>query len=137
VQQHLGVAVIGRERVAPRDELAAQLAVVVDAAVEDDGQQPLGVAAAARRDHGLGAALRIDDRQATADQRDLDVAAPVGAPHLDTVAEPPGAVRPPVGDPLVNDIEPRLGDGLAVGAQDGPNAAHGRSSRIGGSGSSS
>ena len=52
---HLGVGV-GEEAVAQPAELLAQVAVVVDAAVEDDGQTQLGI------DHGLGAGRReVDD----------------------------------------------------------------------------
>ena len=52
VQEHLGVAVIGRKDVAAGLELSSKLAVVVDAAVEDDGQETLRFIAAAGRDHG-------------------------------------------------------------------------------------
>jgi hypothetical protein len=41
VQEHLGITVVAGKDVTAGLELAAQLAVVVDAAVEDDCQQAL------------------------------------------------------------------------------------------------
>ena len=63
LEQHLGVG-RGEEAVAGALQLGAQLAVVVDAAVEDGGQAQLGV------DHRLGAALgQVDDLQPAVAER--------------------------------------------------------------------
>ncbi len=76
LEQHLGVAV-GVEAVALGLELAAQLGVVVDGAVEDDAQAELGV------DHGLLRRLgQVHDLQ------------PAMAPGLRALREHAAVVRP-------------------------------------------
>jgi hypothetical protein len=67
VQQHLGVGA-GAEDVALRLQLAAQLAVVVDLAVEGDDELAVGT------HHGLCAALaEVDDGQAAVAQGDAAI----------------------------------------------------------------
>ena len=79
---HLGVGV-REEAVAQPGELLAQVAVVVDAAVEDDGQAQLGI------DHGLGAGRReVDDGEP-----------PMGQGHRARRPDP-RAVRPSGGQPV-------------------------------------
>ena len=79
LEQHLGVAV-GEEPVAVLAQLAAQLLVVVDAAVPRNGQPEVGV------DHRLRAGFgQIDDFQATMTKRDPALrphACGVGTPRL-------------------------------------------------------
>ena len=82
----LGVAG-GEEPVAEALELGAELAVVVDHAVEDDGEAELVV------DHGLGAALgQVDDLEPAVAERDVALRPDAGA------VGPPGRhdVRHPV-----------------------------------------
>ena len=55
VHEDFGVTVVGRELVTKRQQLVAQLAVVVDFAVEDDAV-PLALVP-----HGLMAAIEVDD----------------------------------------------------------------------------
>ena len=80
VDEHLGVAVAA-EHVSVRNQLGAQMQVVVDLAVEGDPDGPVLVR------HRLGAGRgEIDDRQAPVAERDGPVhvqAAPVGAAMRD------------------------------------------------------
>ncbi len=111
-QQHLGVAAVApvvarEEAVPPGLELAAQLAVVVDAAVEDDRHAELGV------EHGLGGGLgEVDDRQAAVAHGDVTV-----------LPEPPG-----IGTPVPHGLghgRHQDGIGRARGMDLSAEAAHG------------
>ena len=63
VDDNLGVR-SGREPMAPLDQVALQLPVIVDLPVEDDGQRAILI------EDGLSAALQVDDAQAAHPQAD-------------------------------------------------------------------
>ena len=86
VQQHLGVRV-GGEHVARRGELLAQLHEVVNFAVEHRHEVFVLV------EHGLAAALQVDDGQPPVPQRRLPV-------HIKALA-----VRPAVGDEVGHGLQ--------------------------------
>jgi hypothetical protein len=105
LEQHLGVARRGEDVAAPL-ELGVQLRVVVDAAVEGDGEAERLIA------HGLTAALgEVDDRQAAVHES--------GA----ATQPQPRAVGPPRGQRGAHALE-RLAIGAPAGAQLDAEAAH-------------
>jgi hypothetical protein len=138
VEPHFGIAVVRLEAVAGTVELAAEPAVFVDAAVEDDGKAAL--LRTGRGDlehHGLVTAGRIDDRKAAMDEGNIDRRA-VAAQG--PIAKTAGPVRAAVCNALIQDVEPAIGN-CSIGrgdvrprgmdAKDSGDAAHERMNRRG------
>ena len=109
-------------------ELGSELAVVVDAAVEDDGDEgfvgfdlggddwgfaglvgEVGAEAVAVVDHGLVAAVVVDDAESAVDEGDVDGGAVIA--HC-AIAEAPLAIGAAVFNGFVEDVEPGFGDGF-------------------------
>tara|TARA_R110002072_G_scaffold42064_19_gene118430 strand:+ start:13971 stop:14333 length:363 start_codon:yes stop_codon:yes gene_type:complete len=109
-------------------ELGSELAVVIDAAVEDDGDEgfvgfdlggddwgfaglvgEVGAEGFAVVDHGLVAAGVVDDAEPAVDECDVDDGAVFA--HC-AIAEAALGVGAAVFDGFVEDVEPGFGDGL-------------------------
>ncbi len=151
MHQHFRIRMIRFEHMPSRFEFGSQFAVVVDAPVEDDGDEWFlrldlagddgGVAGLVGQvraeffavvDHRLVPAFVVDDAESSVDQGDVDDGAVVAN---SSVAESPLPVGASVFDGFVEDVEPGFGDGFqrrwgcavvgVVDFDDARNAAHG------------
>ncbi len=100
---------------APVEHHRDQWLVGFDLARDDGGVARLvgevGAEAVAVVDHGLGAAVVVDDGESSVDEGDIDDGAVVSR---GAVTEASLAVRASVFDGVVEDVEPRFRDGFEV-----------------------
>ena len=112
VQQYFGIAVIGRKMITLGFQLTTQFAVIVNFAVEDDGE----ISSGPRKPHRLPAPRHVEDRQAGVSKTEV------------SVDEKIAVIRPATGDNLLHPQQPVALDRLIIETEDATDAAHGQAS---------